>query len=231
VDRDPGADATCREQVTQLRSLGLGELEGAHPLHPVERLALSGPMLFVPPGHDGGALIEKAHDTCVVYDVAEEPAGSPRLIAQVGMQSTEQRHTRVVILGLVARRSRLLPTRLLTGQHPCGSRVIEGRVEERSQRLIALAELDAREGREEPTRGIQSKRSLRGVSRRLPLTSVEIDGGAVPRGGNVVAAFVRQPVAAGQCFGEAPRLVQRQGQILESACTGASHGRSSTVSC
>ena len=191
MDRNAGADARRGEQVIQLRSLGLGELEGAHALHPVERLALSCPMLFVPPAHDGGALIEKAHDTCVVYDAAEEPTGSPRLIAQVSMQCTEQRHTRVVILGLVARRGRLLPTRFLTGQHSCGSRVSEGRVEERSQRLIALPELEVREGREEPTRGIQSKRSLRGASRPLPLTSVEINGRAVPRGGNLVAAFVR----------------------------------------
>jgi hypothetical protein len=88
------------------------------------------------------------------------------------MQTAEHRHTRVVILGLVARRDRALPTRPLTGQHPCGSRVVEGRVEKRSQRPIALAELEVREGREEPTRGIQSNRSLGGASRPLPLASV-----------------------------------------------------------
>jgi hypothetical protein len=45
-------------------------------------------------------------------------------------------------------------------------------VEKRSQRPIALAELEVREGREEPTRGIQSNRSLGGASRPLPLASV-----------------------------------------------------------
>jgi prevent-host-death family protein len=38
---DSGADAACWEQVTQLRTLGPGELEGAHPLHPVECFTLS----------------------------------------------------------------------------------------------------------------------------------------------------------------------------------------------
>ena len=153
MDRNAGADARRGEQVTQLRSLGLGELEGAQAQHPIECLALSCRMLFVPPAHDGGALIEKAHHTCVVYDVAEEPPGGPRLTVQVRMQTAEHRHTRVVILGLVARRHRALPTRLLTGQHPCGSRVVEGRVEKRSQRPIALADSKYREGREEPAPG------------------------------------------------------------------------------
>src|SRR5829696_9150093 len=79
VHRNAGADARPGEQVTQLRSLGLGELERAQALHPIECLALSCRMLFVPPAHDGGALIEKAHHTCVVYDVAKEPPGGPRL--------------------------------------------------------------------------------------------------------------------------------------------------------
>ena len=74
MHRNAGADARPGEQVTQLRSLGLGELEGAQALHPIECLALSCRMLFVPPAHDGGALNEKAHHTCVVYDVANDTA-------------------------------------------------------------------------------------------------------------------------------------------------------------
>lgn len=60
MDRNSGADARRGEQVTQLPSLGLGELKGAHALHPVESLALSCPMLLVPPAHDGNAFIENA---------------------------------------------------------------------------------------------------------------------------------------------------------------------------
>lgn len=41
VDRDAGAEARRREQVTQFPSLGLGELRGAQELHPVECFAFS----------------------------------------------------------------------------------------------------------------------------------------------------------------------------------------------
>jgi hypothetical protein len=191
VNRDSGADARRREQVTQLPSLGLGELRRAHHPHAVKRLAFSGPMLLVPPAHDGHGFIEEPHDARVADDVAEEPPGDPRLTVQVGMQIAEPGHTRVVVLGLVARRDRGLPARLLAGQHPRGSRVVEGGVEERSQRLVALAEFEVREGCEESARRIESDRSLRGISRPLPLTSVERDGRAVPRGGQLVAALVR----------------------------------------
>ena len=62
----------------------------------------------------------------------------------------------VVILGLVARCDRVLPTCLLMGQHPCGSRVVERSVEER-------ATTPARADR------ARSARRLRGTHRRDPV--------------------------------------------------------------
>ena len=87
MDRDTGADARRPEQVRQLPSFGLGELTGAHALHPVECLALSRPMLLVPSPHDGDAFIEETHDARVACDLAEEPPRDPRLTPQVSMQA------------------------------------------------------------------------------------------------------------------------------------------------
>jgi hypothetical protein len=61
-------------------------------------------MLLVPPAHHGGALVEESRDTCVTYDAAEELPRRLPLALQEGVQSAEQQHTGVVLLGLVARR-------------------------------------------------------------------------------------------------------------------------------
>ena len=50
---------------------------------------------------DGHALVEEPHDARVPHDVAEEPPGDRRLPAQVGVEAAKQRHSQVVILGLL----------------------------------------------------------------------------------------------------------------------------------
>ena len=131
------------------------------------------------------------------------------------MESAEQRHTRVVIVGLLSRRDRRRPGHLVAPQHLCRSRVVECAVQEQLQGCLVLAELEQREGREKRVSSSQLHGSACEVRRSRPLTRVEIHGRALPCGRAHIVTLILELVANRQRLGEPPRFVQRQREVAE----------------